>query len=63
MDDRRYLGHQRDPASGAGCGFEFDAEEYWSFVRGDPAQFLGPNPEALALLKSLPHMKKVVTPL
>lgn len=38
----------------------YAAEEYWSFTRGNPADNLSPNLEALAFLTSLPKLKKYI---
>jgi len=43
-----------------GMGFEFDREKYWSHVRGDPADFLDANFDALEMLRSFPGCKKFV---
>lgn len=43
-----------------GMGFEFDREKYWSHIRGDPADFLQANFDALEMLRSFPGCKKFV---
>jgi FMN phosphatase YigB (HAD superfamily) len=35
------------------CGYAFDADEYWRFIRGDSCRFLTPAPQVQALLRSL----------
>jgi FMN phosphatase YigB (HAD superfamily) len=35
------------------CGYSFDADAYWRFIRGDSARFLSPAPHVGALLQSL----------
>jgi len=35
------------------CGYTFDTDEYWRFIRGDSARFLAPAPQVAALLRSL----------
>jgi putative hydrolase of the HAD superfamily len=41
-------------------GFDFDREKYWSHIRGDPADFLEANFDALEMLRAFPGMKKIV---
>lgn len=43
-----------------GMGFDFDREKYWSHIRGDPADFLEANFDALEMLRAFPGMKKIV---
>lgn len=35
------------------CGYTFDSDEYWRFIRGDSARFLSPTPQVGALIRSL----------
>ena len=35
------------------CGYQFDADEYWRFIRGDTARFLTPCAQTCELLRSL----------